>query len=151
MSEYPPGSTAKKYYLQDGREVTLRTLIAKEPEWAYNRIIAGEKSEAERCNLVKENERLSLRDGKASVELCYKTTVYPFNRVDLEVGDFGVADNEYVVESAFVDGIVNDNEKLKEFLSISRCPNCDGSGATYDNFGNAEQCQWCYEQKELLK
>ena len=36
--------TEKKYYLQDGREVSLRTLIAKEPEWARSRIIEGEKA-----------------------------------------------------------------------------------------------------------
>ncbi len=36
--------TERKYYLQDGREVSLRHLIAKEPEWARNRIIEGEKA-----------------------------------------------------------------------------------------------------------
>ena len=41
---YPSGSTAKIYYLQDGSEVTLRQMIAKEPEWARNRIIEGEKA-----------------------------------------------------------------------------------------------------------
>ena len=32
-----------KYYLQEGTEVSLLHLIAKEPAWARNRIIEGER------------------------------------------------------------------------------------------------------------
>jgi hypothetical protein len=43
------------------------------------------------------------------------------------------------------------NQKLKTLLTMAGCPNCDGSGAYYNNYGNVCQCQWCYEKEEALK
>jgi len=40
-------------------------------------------------------------------------------------------------------------DMLKNLLSIAKCPNCDGSGAYYDNNGEVCQCHWCYEVKNL--
>lgn len=51
-----------------------------------------------------EVERLNKRDGNAAISLAYATE-YPFNFEDLEVVDFGVADNGYVVKSAMFDKI----------------------------------------------
>ena len=42
-----------------------------------------------------------------------------------------------------------ENEYIKQLIDMSVCPNCDGSGAKYDNYGEVEQCQWCYEKNEL--
>ena len=40
--------------------------------------------------------------------------------------------------------------KLEELLGAASCPCCDGSGGYYDNYGEATQCQWCYEKKGIL-
>jgi seryl-tRNA synthetase len=58
MSEYPAGSTAKVYYDSEGNEVTLQKLCRLEPHWAMNRIIAGEKAEADRDALKEEANEL---------------------------------------------------------------------------------------------
>ena len=50
-----------------------------------------------------------------------------------------------------IDRLIKENEKLKELLGMSKCPHCDGSGGYYDRYGNAEQCQWCFEREEILK
>lgn len=44
---YPIASTARKYFDQDGNEVTLHWLVRHEPEWARNRLIYGEREYAE--------------------------------------------------------------------------------------------------------
>lgn len=38
-------------------------------------------------------------------------------------------------------------DRLNNLLKIAVCPSCDKSGAYYDNMGNVNQCQWCYEVK----
>ncbi len=40
--------------------------------------------------------------------------------------------------------------ELKGLVLAAKCPNCDGEGAYYDNYGNVCQCQWCYESKLLI-
>lgn len=45
----------------------------------------------------KEIRRLANREGKAEIELSYNDGVNPFAGRTLEVADFGVADNYYVV------------------------------------------------------
>lgn len=47
----------------------------------------------------KEIERLSKRDGNASIELCYDDGNNPFARSKCRVVDFGVCDNQYVIEN----------------------------------------------------
>ena len=47
--------------------------------------------------------------------------------------------------------LVEQVERLRELLKVAKCPSCDGSGAYYDAFGAAVQCQWCAEVKQLLK
>ena len=34
-------------------------------------------------------------------------------------------------------------------LDAALCPCCDKSGAYYDNYGQVQQCQWCYEVEQL--
>jgi hypothetical protein len=63
-----------------------------------------------------ENERLSARDGRATIELCYDDGNNPFARSELQVADVGVADNVYVVESALVNELRAENERLKDAL-----------------------------------
>lgn len=41
--EYPPGSTARKFYDIDGDECTLFQLVNREPSWAVSRINTLEK------------------------------------------------------------------------------------------------------------
>ena len=39
---------------------------------------------------------------------------------------------------------------LRALLDVSACPaNCT-HGACYDNYGGVEQCQFCYERKQIL-
>ncbi len=52
-----------------------------------------------------EVKRLSNREGTAHIELCYNADGNPFEREDLALLDYGVADNCYVVESKLFDGI----------------------------------------------
>ncbi|RLC36792.1 hypothetical protein DRH27_04740 [Candidatus Falkowbacteria bacterium] len=44
-----------------------------------------------------------------------------------------------------------DNKALLVLLKVAKCPCCDGSGGFYDTYGNACQCQWCYETKQALE
>lgn len=69
--------------------------------------------EREVYRLTKENKRLYDRDGNASMQLSYETSEYPFNLIDLQVSDFGVADNIYILSSPFVTALVAENEQLK--------------------------------------
>lgn len=39
---------------------------------------------------------------------------------------------------------------MRALLEVAKCPCCDGSGGRYDNYGNAEQCQWCYERSVAI-
>ena len=39
---------------------------------------------------------------------------------------------------------------MRALLEAAKCPCCDGSGGRYDNYGNAEQCQWCYERSVAI-
>jgi hypothetical protein len=41
--------------------------------------------------------------------------------------------------------------ELKRLLRIAQCPASCNSGALYNNYGDVEQCQFCYERKEVLK
>lgn len=36
-------------------------------------------------------------------------------------------------------------------LIVAQCPCCDGSGAYPDHYGEAVQCQWCYERNLIIK
>ena len=38
----------------------------------------------------------------------------------------------------------------KDMLEIANCPNCDGSGAYHDNYGEVCQCQFCHERDGFL-
>ncbi len=40
-------------------------------------------------------------------------------------------------------------DKLKTLLDMAKCPCCDGSGGYYNNYGEATQCQWCNEVRNL--
>jgi hypothetical protein len=46
--------------------------------------------------------------------------------------------------------LVNELQAAKidavRLLDAALCPCCDKSGAYYDNYGEVQQCQWCYEQ-----
>lgn len=53
-------------------------------------------------------ERLSEREGKAKISLCYNNGEYPFNFMDLDIVDYGVSDNCYVVT----------NEEIEKALSL---------------------------------
>src|SRR5690606_42055915 len=39
---------------------------------------------------------------------------------------------------------------MRALLEVAKCPCCDGSGGRYDDYGNAEQCQWCYERSVAI-
>lgn len=45
-------------------------------------------------------------------------------------------------------------EKIKRWMKVAKCPNCDGSGAIPHTFFDGdvewEQCQWCAEKEEFL-
>lgn len=43
-----------------------------------------------------------------------------------------------------------DVDGLVTLLEHAQCPNCDGSGARHDSYGEPEQCQWCHERAEAL-
>lgn len=47
-------------------------------------------------------------------------------------------------------GIGTELDILKGLLKAAKCPCCDGTGAYYDNFGEPEQCQWCYEKEQAI-
>ena len=61
-----------------------------------------------------EIERLSKRDGNASIELCYDDGFNPFARSDCKHLDFGVADNCYVVESELLNKTLEENKRLRD-------------------------------------
>jgi len=52
----------------------------------------------DREELRDEIERLDRRDGNATITLCFNDGNNPFAREQLNILDFGVADNIYVVE-----------------------------------------------------
>src|SRR5690606_3177697 len=39
---------------------------------------------------------------------------------------------------------------MRALLEVAKCPCCDGSGGRYDDYGNAAQCQWCYERSVAI-
>ena len=41
-------------------------------------------------------------------------------------------------------------EALRDILKVATCPECGGSGASYDEYGNPCQCRWCHERENLL-
>jgi len=42
-------------------------------------------------------------------------------------------------------------EELERLLEVAACPaNCT-NGAYYNNYGEVEQCQFCYEREQVLK
>ena len=45
---------------------------------------------------------------------------------------------------------VDSLERLRNLLLLGKCPDCNGSGAYYDNMGGVCQCQWCYERDAAL-
>ena len=45
---------------------------------------------------------------------------------------------------------MNEKVDIRALLEVAKCPCCDGSGGRYDNYGNAEQCQWCYERSVAI-
>lgn len=49
------------------------------------------------AELEKENERLSNREGNARINLLCPTDIYPFRQINLEIIDYGVSDNIYLV------------------------------------------------------
>jgi len=55
-----------------------------------------------------EIERLRMRDGNAAISLLLPTEANPFERDDVYVLDFGVADNCYLVESPEVKKLLDD-------------------------------------------
>jgi hypothetical protein len=75
--------------------------------------------------LEEENKRLLARDGKATITLSYPTKDYPFNTEDLEVVDFGVADNGYMVTSKLFNAMQEENKRLREALEIKTSQHVD--------------------------
>ncbi len=65
-------------------------------------------------------------------------------------GPKGKANSEFLAHS-FQDlpDCHDEIERLQKLIQVAKCPNCDGSGGYYDNYGNACQCQWCDEVKAL--
>jgi hypothetical protein len=49
--------------------------------------------------------------------------------------------------------LVNELQAAKidavRLLDAALCPCCDKSGAYYDNYGEVQQCQWCYGVEQL--
>lgn len=74
---------------------------------------------------MEEIERLSKRDGNATIELVYGNGDNPFAREELKHVDFGVADNGYVVESKLVADlqtrIAELEAVLREHMPCGRC------------------------------
>ena len=80
--------------------------------------------------------------------------LYPQREND---GDDGAAwfgtDEDYYGETALTEANANliaAAPELFELLEIAACPQCDGSGAFYDNHGEVCQCQWCDERKKAI-
>ena len=71
------------------------------------------ESTEEILRLKKECNRLSERDCSASIEMCYSTGDYSFNRESLKIVDVGVSDNIYIVESKLLQETLTENKKLK--------------------------------------
>jgi hypothetical protein len=72
-----------------------------------------EESDKQLTEAKAEVERYRKRDGNATIELNYKDKSYPFNREDLQIADFGVADNGYVVTSPLVESFIERAEKAE--------------------------------------
>lgn len=67
--------------------------------------------------LKKEISRYSDRDGNAHIELIYLDD-NPFNKIDLRICDFGVADNIYVCESDEVMALKDKAKALTDELNV---------------------------------
>ena len=51
------------------------------------------------------------------------------------------------LQDVIIDDLKRENVDLIELAKVAGCPCCDGSGAYYDGYGDACQCQWCDEFK----
>ncbi len=73
-----------------------------------------------------EVERLRARDGNATITLGYETEDYPYNFEKLQIVDFGVSDNQYVVE---IPNIITKTKKqaAREIMVILERNGVDGS------------------------
>lgn len=65
-----------------------------------NYIDCLEKGAKQIQDLTTENERLRKRDGNATIILCSSTPDDPFHQKQLNIVDFGVSGNVYMVEVA---------------------------------------------------
>ena len=73
------------------------------------------------CNYLaekdKEIERLQKRDGNAKIELCYDDGNNPFARSECMVVDFGVCDNQYVIESELLNKTLSEAKGWRDMCS----------------------------------
>jgi len=101
----------RKYYLQDGSEVSLRHLISKEPEWARNRILVGEEAIAD----LKASQAEVVDWQKLSAEETVRADTIEAENLILKASEQGaleqVADMRVMAETAEAD-----NKKLREAL-----------------------------------
>lgn len=42
-------------------------------------------------------------------------------------------------------------ETIEKLFAVVGCPNCDGSGAFHDSYGEPAQCQFCDERNRALR
>jgi ribosomal protein S27E len=49
-----------------------------------------------------------------------------------------------------VEQLQKENEAALKLLTVHTCPDCNGDGAYYDNYGEPVQCQYCYEVEQLI-
>ena len=70
--------------------------------------------------LEEDIERLNKRDGNAKVNLSYDTPDYPFNIEELQICDFGVSDNIYIVESKRIN-LLGKDKSDRDLLIDKQC------------------------------
>lgn len=100
--------------------------------------------------LEQQLERYKQRDGNAYIKLSYATEAYPFNFTKLNVADFGISDNEYIVTSELFDSLQAQNAKLVEVVKdwmIAWQRWCD----RYPNSKGFEDTRACYELAAAIK
>jgi predicted RNase H-like HicB family nuclease len=98
-----------------------------------------------------EIERLSKRDGNAKHELVYDDGDNPFAREKLEHVDFGVADNNYVLESHLLNNILEQiKAKDKLIEQMRKALNLMLEGAIHDFHYVCQHCDnclcWCCQK-----
>jgi DnaJ-class molecular chaperone len=49
-----------------------------------------------------------------------------------------------------IEQLQKENKAALKLLTVHTCPDCNGDGAYYDNYGNPVQCQYCYEVGQLI-